>query len=254
MRSSAVTASPVKGRRQGPGGAAGQSSSSPCCRHSSPSATLDLLIFILVLFSCTFLISSSFSYIFRSLSQILPSLLRPLADSFNGSPIPYAAGLVVFLAATFLVAAEIPCGGSGGGGGGEGGEGGEGGGRIRGRRSSWFRWWSNRCGNPQCKGLKKALEFDVQLQTEESIKAAGSSPAVGVWREIDNLPWKGGDQGNSPEYECLRLELRKMAPPNGRAVLLFRARCGCPIAKLEAWGQKRGRRNKKWVINLPVKL
>ncbi|CAA6663525.1 unnamed protein product [Spirodela intermedia] len=235
MRSSAVTASPVKGRRQGPGGAAGQSSSSPCCRHSSPSATLDLLIFILVLFSCTFLISSSFSYIFRSLSQILPSLLRPLADSFNGSPIPYAAGLVVFLAATFLVAAEIPCGGSGGGGGG-GGEGGEGGGRISGRRSSWFRWWSNRCGNPQCKGLKKTLEFDVQLQTEESIKAAGSSPAVGVWREIDNLPWKGD------------------GPTQWPAVLLFRARCGCPIAKLEAWGQKRGRRNKKWVIDLPVKL
>lgn len=246
MPSSAVTASPVKARRQGPGGATGQlspSSSSPCCRHSSPSATLDLLIFVLVLFSCTFLISSSFAYIFRSLSQILPSLVRPLADYFNGSPIPYVAGLVVFLAAAFLVATEIPCGGGGGGGG-----------RIRGRRSSWIRWWSNRCGNPRCKGLKKALEFDVQLQTEESIKAASASPDSGMWREIDSLPWKGGDQGNSPEYECLRLELRKMAPPNGRAVLLFRARCGCPIAKLEAWGQKRGRRNKKWAIDLPVKL
>jgi len=37
-----------------------------------------------------------------------------------------------------------------------------------------------------------------------------------------------------------------MAPPNGRAVLLFRNRCGCPVAKLEGWGApKSKRRNKK---------
>lgn len=147
---------------------------------------------------------------------------------------PYAAGLLVFLAASLVVAAEIPCGGGGGDGGG-------------GRRGSWLRgwWWSRRCGNPRCRGLKKAMEFDVQLQTEESVRAAAAAPDAALWREIDGLPWKGGDQGNGPEYECLRVELRKMAPPNGRAVLLFRARCGCPLAKLEAWGPKRGRRHKK---------
>ncbi|KAK9139602.1 hypothetical protein Scep_009283 [Stephania cephalantha] len=36
-----------------------------------------------------------------------------------------------------------------------------------------------------------------------------------------------------------------MAPPCGRAVLLFRARCGCPVAKLEAWGNKRGKKHNK---------
>ena len=51
---------------------------------------------------------------------------------------------------------------------------------------------------------------------------------------------------NNPDYECLRAELRRMAPPNGRAVLLFRNRCGCPVAKLEGWGApKSKRRNKK---------
>ncbi|KAL6970365.1 hypothetical protein U1Q18_030064 [Sarracenia purpurea var. burkii] len=101
------------------------------------------------------------------------------------------------------------------------------------------RFRSRKCENPKCKGLKKAMEFDLQLQTEECVRSAAAAV-----REIDELPWKGGSEGN-PDYECLRAELRKMAPPNGRAVLLFRAKCGCPIAKLEGWGAKRGRRHKK---------
>lgn len=87
--------------------------------------------------------------------------------------------------------------------------------------------------------MKKAMEFDLQLQTEEILR----SGAKGV-KEMDELPWKGGSETN-PDYECLRTELRKMAPMNGRAVLLFRSKCGCPVAKLEGWGPKRGRRNKK---------
>lgn len=82
------------------------------------------------------------------------------------------------------------------------------------------------------------MEFDLQLQMEECVKTASLS------REIDGLPWKGGSEEN-PDYECLRAELRKMAPPNGRAVLLFQAKCGCPVAKLEGWGARRGRRHKK---------
>lgn len=80
------------------------------------------------------------------------------------------------------------------------------------------------------------MEFDLQLQTEDSIKLGPNF--------IDSLPWKGGTETN-PDYDCLRAELRKMAPPNGRAVLLFRAKCGCPIAKLLASGPKKGRKHKK---------
>nr|GLL43737.1 uncharacterized protein At5g19025 [Ipomoea trifida] len=100
---------------------------------------------------------------------------------------------------------------------------------------------SRKCGKSGCKGLRKAMEFDLQVQDEECLKVGSESKAV---REIDELPWKGGSETNL-DYECLRAELRKMAPPNGRAVLLFRAKCGCPIAKLEGWGPKRGRRHKK---------
>ncbi|PKU69808.1 uncharacterized protein At5g19025 [Dendrobium catenatum] len=190
-------------------------SSSSSCNHS-PSATLDLIILVLVLFSCTFLIASSFSHIIRAVSSLIP--LIPISD-----PLPFLAGFLVFLAA-FIGAVEIAC----------------------------YRAfiWSRRCENPRCRGLRKAMEFDVQIQTEDCIRfissgtGSGSATAV-AWKEIDELPWKGGQQGNNPDYECLRAELRRMAPPNGRAVLLFRARCGCPLAKLEAWSQKRGRRHKK---------
>ncbi|KAI3836708.1 hypothetical protein MKW92_024265 [Papaver armeniacum] len=192
------------------------SSSTLLCKHS-PSATLDILILILVLFSCTFLITSYFSYILTSLSKIIP--ISSQIDSFKQSPFPYLLGFLIFFAVS-VVLVEICC--------------------------NSFK--SRKCDNPNCKGLKKAMEFDIQLQTEDSLKKALSTTGANCL-EFDNLPWKGGNQVN-PDYECLRSELRRMAPPNGRAVLLFRARCGCPIAKLEAWGPKRGRRHKKALSNL----
>ncbi|XP_058082845.1 uncharacterized protein At5g19025-like [Magnolia sinica] len=174
--------------------------------HHSPSATtLDLLILLLVLFSSLFLISSLLSHLFHSLSLLLsPPPLLPL---------PLLLSFLLFSAIS-IAAVEFFCP------------------------------TSRRCSNPRCKGLKKSLEFDIQLQTEESLRSPSS-------REIDLLPWKGGSDSN-PDYDCLRSELRRMAPPNGRAVLLFRSRCGCAIAKLEAWGPKRSRRHKKGVGTLAI--
>ncbi|KAL5541684.1 hypothetical protein UlMin_009394 [Ulmus minor] len=174
------------------------------CKHS-PSATLDLLIFILVLFAGSFLVTSYFSYIFNSLSLLLSTSsirVHPLQLS-------YILGFVASFAVAVVVV-EFCCGAR-----------------------------SRKCDRKGCKGLKKAMEFDLKLQNEESIRNGS--------KEIDRLPWKGGSEAN-PDYECLRSELRKMAPANGRAVLLFRARCGCPVAKLEGWGPKRGRRLKKTVF------
>ncbi|OAY27865.1 uncharacterized protein At5g19025 [Manihot esculenta] len=187
------------------------SSSSIPCKHS-PSATLDILILILVLFSGIFLLTSYFSYIFRSLSILLSHSSFQL--SIHVPPVPYICGfLALFLLSIILV--DFCCGPR-----------------------------SRKCDKPGCKGLKKAMEFDLQLQTEDCVKSSAA-------KEFDKLPWKGGTEGN-PDYECLRAELRKMAPPNGRAVLLFRARCGCPIAKLEGWGPKKGRRHKKALANVAV--
>ncbi|XP_010486108.1 PREDICTED: uncharacterized protein At5g19025-like isoform X1 [Camelina sativa] len=198
------------------------SSSLHLCKHS-PSATLDLLILILVLFSGAFLLSSYFSYLFHSFS-LLSSHFPPLSslifsDDEDLSPIPpasYFFAFAVFFAAS-IAFLDLCCGPR-----------------------------SRKCRNPKCKGLKKAMEFDLQLQTEECVKSGGGT------KEIDRLPWKGGSESN-PDYECLRAELRRMAPPNGRAVLLFRSRCGCPVAKLQGWGPKRGRRHKKSQANLALK-
>ncbi|XP_044500826.1 uncharacterized protein At5g19025-like [Mangifera indica] len=181
-------------------------SNSKLCKHS-PSATLDLLILILVLFSGTFLISSYFSYIFHSLSLLLSH-----SSPHFLPPVPYILGFLLFFIFMVLLV-EFCCGPR-----------------------------SRKCHNPNCKGLKKAMEFDLQLQTDDCVRS-------GVADDIDRLPWKGGSESN-PDYECLRAELRRMAPTNGRAVLLFRARCGCPIAKLEGWGPKRGRKHKKAIANL----
>ncbi|XP_074307307.1 uncharacterized protein At5g19025 [Silene latifolia] len=178
------------------------------CRHHTLSltatGTLDLLILILVLISSTFLLTSYLSYLFTSLSLLLPSIPVSLP------PFSSSAAIAAALSAFFAVSAAALC-----------------------RRP-------RRCANPACKGLTKALEFDLQLQTEDSL----SNGAAGNNDVVERLPWKGGSESN-PDYECLRAELRKMAPPNGRAVLLFRAKCGCPVAKLVGWGPKKGRKGSK---------
>ncbi|CAN0898514.1 Uncharacterized protein At5g19025 [Linum grandiflorum] len=189
-----------------PTASSSSSSSVLLCKHS-PSATLDLLILILVLFSVTFLLTSYFSYIFNSVTLLLS--LSSIHLSIHFPPASYVCGFLAFFLIS-LISLEFCCGAR-----------------------------SRKCHRPGCKALKKALEFDLQLQTEDCLKS----------KDVDKLPWKGGSERN-PDYECLRAELRKMAPPNGRAVLLFRARCGCPLAKLEGWGPKRARRHKKAVANV----
>ncbi|RDX83395.1 hypothetical protein CR513_35693, partial [Mucuna pruriens] len=85
---------------------------------------------------------------------------------------------------------------------------------------------TRRCGNPNCKGLRKAAEFDIQLETEDCVKNSASSSAApamaakdgggGVKKGLFELP--------RDHHRELEAELKKMAPPNGRAVLVLRAR------------------------------
>ncbi|KAI4311232.1 hypothetical protein MLD38_036142 [Melastoma candidum] len=186
------------------------SSSAGTCQHS----LVDVLFLILLLLSSSFLISSVLSYLSRSLSLLFPSLIpSPSSLSFSlslsFSPFFLLSFLAFFVLAVFSsLLLSLP----------------------RSRR---------RCHRPSCKALKRALEFDLQLQSEDQLRS-GKAPVEAVER----LPWKGGTE-NNPNYECLRAELRKMAPVNGRAVLLFREKCGCPIAKLVGWGPKRAAGSKK---------
>lgn len=88
-----------------------------------------------------------------------------------------------------------------------------------------------RCGKPNCKGLRKAVEFDIQLETEECVKSSNNK------RGMFELP--------RVHHRELEAELKKMAPPNGRAVLVFRARCGCSVRRLVVSGPKKQQRKIK---------
>ncbi|EPS60110.1 hypothetical protein M569_14695 [Genlisea aurea] len=84
----------------------------------------------------------------------------------------------------------------------------------------------NKCGRRGCRGLRDSPEFDIWIETEENCFAPAAK------REID-------------EYGQGEVELRKAIPGNGKAVLIFRLRCGCPVGKLEFAGEQRGRRTRK---------
>nr|TKW26648.1 hypothetical protein SEVIR_3G204000v2 [Setaria viridis] len=99
---------------------------------------------------------------------------------------------------------------------------------------------ARRCGRPRCRGLRKAVEYDIQLETEECVRglphAGGGVAAAAPARPASEI----GD-----DHRELEAVLRKMAPPNGRTVLIFRAPCGCPKERMEVWGAKKVRRIKK---------
>ncbi|KAG2273878.1 hypothetical protein Bca52824_056433 [Brassica carinata] len=95
----------------------------------------------------------------------------------------------------------------------------------------------NKCGKPDCRGLGKAnAEFDIQLETEDCVKG-GSSSSVVSKKGLFELP--------RDHHRELEAELKKMAPINGRAVLVFRAKCGCSVGRLEVPGPKKQQRKIK---------
>lgn len=103
---------------------------------------------------------------------------------------------------------------------------------------------TRKCGNPNCKGLRKAEEFDIQLETEDRVK---NLPSLG---NKDNNGGGGGVKKGLFKLPCdhhreLEAELKKMAPPNGRAVLVLRGKCGCSVGRLEVPGPKKNRKIKK---------
>jgi hypothetical protein len=111
---------------------------------------------------------------------------------------------------------------------------------------------ARKCGRPRCRGLRKAVEFDIQLETEECVRGrlapagrasallAAAASAAGAGAGAAARPVELGE-----EHRELEAELRKMAPPNGRSVLTFRAPCGCAKGRMEVWGAKKVRRIKK---------
>ncbi|KAG6578578.1 hypothetical protein SDJN03_23026, partial [Cucurbita argyrosperma subsp. sororia] len=171
----------------------------PVC-HRSRSAVIDIVILIAVVGACGFLLFPYMKLLIVESLEIFGAILYLMGDEVSRAPWIYGSiGLGIFCA---LLAAWVV-----------------------------LICTSRKCGNPYCKGLRKAAEFDIQLETEECVK--NSTPVVknGVKKGLFELP--------RDHHRELEAELKKMAPPNGRAVLIFRARCGCSVGRLEVPGSRK---------------
>lgn len=172
----------------------------PCDR--SRSAMVDVVMFIAVVCACGFLFFPYIEFLITKSIQIGRVVLFLVKEEVAVAPSIYIAIGLSVLCAALATWGVVAC-------------------------------TTRKCGNPNCKGLKKAAEFDIQLETEDCVK---NSPSLskdggGVKKGLFELP--------RDHHRELEAELKKMAPPNGRAVLILRARCGCSVGRLEVPGHKK---------------
>ncbi|KAM6550030.1 hypothetical protein CsatB_021706 [Cannabis sativa] len=181
----------------------------PYCDRSR-SAVVDVVILIAVIFACGFLILPSLKFLFFEAIELFGIIMDVLKEEISQAPLIYGSVVLSICSAALAAWGVLAC-------------------------------TSRKCGNPNCKGLRKAAEFDIQLETEECVKNSASSSSSsmvkdGVKKGLFELP--------RDHHRELEAELKKMAPPNGRAVLIFRARCGCSVGRLEVPGIKKQQQRK----------
>uniref|UniRef100_A0ACD5T9Z8 Uncharacterized protein n=1 Tax=Avena sativa TaxID=4498 RepID=A0ACD5T9Z8_AVESA len=186
------------------------------CDHTPPTAALDVLALLAVLGALAFL-AAPYA---RLLALEAADLVRQYPDE-PYSYVAFAAGAGAAVAAVAGLLAWEAAG-----------------------------HHARKCGRPRCRGLRKAVEFDIQLETEECVRgrlaplaAAGRASALLAAAAGAGAAARPVELGE--EHRELEAELRKMAPPNGRTVLTFRAPCGCAKGRMEVWGAKKVRRIKK---------
>uniref|UniRef100_A0A1J3HE72 Ribosomal protein L34e superfamily protein n=1 Tax=Noccaea caerulescens TaxID=107243 RepID=A0A1J3HE72_NOCCA len=180
----------------------------PICCDGSRSAAIDVLILIAVITSSGFLIFPYIKFIAVKSVEIFSELSCLAKEEIIRNPDPIVYG---------LIALSISCT----------------------ALSAWMivilLCSRHKCGKPNCKGLRKAnAEFDIQLETEDCVKSSGNGSSGGK-----SVSKKGLFELPRDHHRELEAELKKMAPPNGRAVLVFRAKCGCSVGRLEVPGPKK---------------
>ncbi|KAK4772856.1 hypothetical protein SAY87_027875 [Trapa incisa] len=174
----------------------------PACPQITRSAVIDIAILIAVVGAFGFLLYPYIKFVVVKLILMVGAISYSVKDEFCDAPLIYGSvGFSVFFAAS-ATCVLVMC-------------------------------TSRKCENPNCRGLRKAAEFDIQLETEECVK----NSSAGSNRYLFELPIN--------HHRELKAGLRKMAPPNGRAVLVFRARCGCSVGRLEVPGPRKLRKTKK---------
>ncbi|KAK8693339.1 hypothetical protein V6N13_070924 [Hibiscus sabdariffa] len=171
----------------------------PSCERSR-SAAIDVVILIAVISACGFLLFPSIKCISLRLIEFIGTTFYVIGEEMMRAPMIYGSILLGFSCAAIAAWILLLC-------------------------------TTRKCRNPNCKGLRKAAEFDIQLETEECVKNSSTLVKDGVKRGLFELP--------CDHHKELEAELKKMAPVNGRAVLMFRARCGCSVGRLEVPGPKK---------------
>ncbi|KAL2652268.1 hypothetical protein R1flu_020396 [Riccia fluitans] len=126
---------------------------SPLLCDQSSAAALDIIILLLVLGACGFLFTPYFKYVAHEAAEVLPVTFLIIGEVIYQAPVAYAAGAIIMFL-SLIGAWEI------------------------------YQYKSRRCDNPYCRGLRKAVELDIQLQTEQCVK---SGPLV-----AEELPWNEG--------------------------------------------------------------
>ncbi|KAM1112207.1 hypothetical protein EV2_046231 [Malus domestica] len=194
----------VQGRRKIP--SSPNCSKAPSCDRSRWALMIDIVLFIAVVVAFGYLLLPYVKFVSVKTIEIVKIIMYVLREEVSNAPLVYGCMGLSMCCAALAAWALLAC-------------------------------TSRTCGNPNCKGLRKAAEFDIQLETEECVKNSASAIKDAVKKGLFELP--------RDHHRELEAELKKMAPPNGRAVLLFRARCGCSVGRLEVPGPKKLKRIKK---------
>ncbi|XP_059293971.1 uncharacterized protein At5g19025 [Lycium ferocissimum] len=179
--------------------------SSDC--EQSHSAIIDVVILIAVVGASGFLLYPYINLLVQTLFEFLEEVSYVVKDEIFRAPLVFIClGLSILFAVIALLAMTVCTTGKG-------------------------------CGKPGCRRLRKAAEFDIQLETEDCVKKTNFSAKNGVKKGMFKLP--------RDHHQELEAELKRMAPPNGRAVLVFRGRCGCSIGTMEVPGPRKTGKFKK---------
>ncbi|KAL3636593.1 hypothetical protein CASFOL_018892 [Castilleja foliolosa] len=170
------------------------------------SAIIDVIILIAVICACGFLLYPYAKIITYKFFEFTEEIVDVVIEEIYRTPYVFIClGLSILFAVMALVAFTV--------------------------------FSDRRCGKTGCRGLTKAAEFDIQLETEDSVKKTIIQAKSGLKKGLFELP--------RDHHRELESELKKMAPVNGRAVLVFRARCGCSVGRMEVPGLRKSSKVKK---------
>lgn len=173
--------------------------------EESRSALIDVLILFAVTGSCGFLMYPYVAVLISTTHEIIGPVMFEIKEEFISSPTLYVCIFLTMFTTLMAMLAITLC-------------------------------TSKKCGQPGCRGLQKNIEFDIHIEKEDCVKNSNLSSSP-VKKGLFELP--------KDLHRGLEVKLKKIAPVNGRVIMDFRARCGCPAVRIEVPGPKKSNRKLK---------